>query len=81
MKHYNSTLVKAIEDNGNVAYFGSLTACCRQYGIRYESSLKQLIETGGLAPDGRTFFDYPLEYEVEQIRKGKILLVDRKRRD
>lgn len=48
--------VIAYERTGSFVY-SSLTDCCNEFGIRYVSSLKKLIESGGTAPDGYTTFD------------------------
>ena len=77
MRKSNKVYVKAISQGGDIAYYGSLSACCREYGLRYEKLLTQLIETGGLAPDGKTFFDYPTETEERLIEANKIHLIDR----
>ena len=69
------TIVKAIHTDGSSAYYPSLTECCQDYGIRYEKMLLQLIENGGLAPDGKTFFDYPTDEEMKEIRRGEITLI------
>ena len=70
-----SRVVKAIRNDGAIEYYASLTECCQEYGIRYEYSLTQLIETGGLAPDGKTFFDYPTDVELKEISDGKITMI------
>ena len=69
------TVVKAMFIDGTSVYYASLADCCEDYGIRYKENLKQLIEEAGLAPDGKTFFDYPTKQELEEIREGKITLV------
>ena len=69
------TIVKALLIDGSSIYYSSLSECCRDFGIRYEESLKKLIEEAGVAPDGKTFFDYPTKSELEDIKNGKILLV------
>lgn len=69
------TIVKALHPGGGVSYYASLSECCRDYGIRYEESLKNLVENAGLAPDGKTFFDYPTKQEIEDINKGRITLI------
>lgn len=74
------TVVKALLIDGTAAYYASLTECCQEYGIRYEQSLKQLIDNGGLAPDGKTFFDYPTEVEMKEINSGRITLIFAARR-
>lgn len=74
------TVVKAIHIDGTIAYYASLTDCCQDYGIRYEQSLKQLIDNGGLAPDGKTFFDYPTDWEMKEIRGGRTHLIYAARR-
>jgi hypothetical protein len=48
--------VIAYERTGSFVY-RSFTDCCNEFGIRYVSSLKKLIESGGTAPDGYTTFD------------------------
>jgi len=48
--------VIAYERTGSFVYM-SLTDCCHEFNIRYISSLKKLIESGGTAPDGYTTFD------------------------
>ncbi len=48
--------VIAYERTGSFVY-SSFTDCCNEFGIRYVSSLKKLIESGGTAPDGYTTFD------------------------
>lgn len=48
--------VIAYERTGSFVY-PSLTDCCSEFGIRYVSTLKKLIEHGGTAPDGYTTFD------------------------
>lgn len=70
-----SKVVKAIRSDGTIEYYASLTECCQEYGIRYEQSLKQLIDNGGLAPDGKTFFDYPTEVEMKEISSGRITMI------
>ena len=69
-----------MDSSGNVSYYGSLSACCRDYDIRYEGLLVKLIEHGGLAPDGKTFFDYPLDQEIQDIKDKKIILIDMDKR-
>ena len=81
MNLYNSSIVKAIEPNGNVAYYGSLADCRKEYGIRYDALLVKLIEQGGLAPDGKTFFDWPTDYELEEIAQNRITLSTTGRRE
>lgn len=76
MASHNSSIVKTMDSSGNVSYYGSLSACCRDYDIRYEALLVKLIEYGGLAPDGKTFFDYPTTWEIQDIKDKKIILID-----
>lgn len=52
--------IVAFERRGSFVY-DSLKDCCDEYGIRYKESLKRLIDSGGVAPDGYTTFDYLLE--------------------
>lgn len=77
MNTYNSQFVKAMTTGSQVdiLYFASLTSCAKVFGLRYEASVKKLMEEGGLAPDGKTFFDEPTDQEVKMIRSGEILLV------
>lgn len=62
LKNENRTVIQddakviAYERTGSFVY-RSLTDCCNEFNIRYVSSLKKLIESGGTAPDGYTTFD------------------------
>lgn len=64
-----SRWVKSINPDGSCTYFKSLEECCRVFGIRYHETLVRMIEKGQLADDGRTFFDYPLDKEVEWLER------------
>lgn len=55
-----SRKIIAFERKGSFVYL-SLKSCCDEYKIRYKESLKRLIESGGVGPDGYTTFDYLLE--------------------
>lgn len=68
--------VKALFANGDCCYYSSLGACCREHGIRYEDRLVALIEDGGLAPDGRTFFDWPTDHEEKLLHDGVLFFRD-----
>jgi len=61
--------VKAITGS-DVTYFSSLGECCKTFDIRYKELLLKLIDEGGVAPDGRTFFDWPTDYEIEQLERS-----------
>lgn len=74
------TVVKAFFSDGSVAYYASLSECCQDFGIRYKEDLRRLIDKGGLAPDGKTFFDYPTKEEMKSIEDGKITLIFNARR-
>ena len=62
--------IKAMTTDGEVEYFSSLEECCQFYGIRYHHALTKLINEAGLAPDGKTFFDYPTDQEIQELNKG-----------
>ena len=74
------TVVKAFLADGSVAFYASLSECCQDFGIRYKEDLRRLIDKAGLAPDGKTFFDYPTEAEMKDIEDGKITLIFNARR-
>jgi len=71
-----SRIVKALMPRGEVCYYSSIGACCREHGIRYEDRLITLVNEGGIAPDGRTFFDWPTEEEERLIAEGIIKFRD-----
>jgi len=65
-----ATIVKAMKPDGTTEYFLSLEDCCAAYGIKYHKALTKLINEAGLAPDGRTFFDYPTDFEAKELLKN-----------
>lgn len=76
-KQGKPVIVKSMLPNksGEAVYYETIAECCKAYGIRYEYVLEKLINEGGLAPDGKTYFDYPSKWELEEIRQGQITLV------
>lgn len=61
--------VKSYNPDGTSSYFRSVEECCKVFGIKYHQTLIRLIENGQLAEDGKTFFDYPTDYEVKVLEK------------
>ncbi len=61
--------VKSYNPDGTCTYFRSIEDCCKVYGIKYHNTLVRLIDTAGLAPDGRTFFDYPSKWELKELER------------
>ena len=77
MRTSKSRVVKAFLPGGDHVYYSSLGACCREHHIRYEDRLIELVERGGLAPDGKTFFDWPTETEMKMLEDGEIIFRDK----
>ena len=61
--------VKSYNPDGTSSYFRSVEECCKVFGIKYHQTLIRLIENGQLAEDGKTFFDYPTDYEVKVLER------------
>ena len=76
MRTVKSRPVKALFPDGDCCYYSSLGACCREHGIRYEDRLVTLIDEGGIAPDGRTFFDWPTDQEEKMLADGILMFRD-----
>lgn len=76
MRTVKSRPVKALFPDGDCCYYSSLGACCREHGIRYEDRLVTLIDEGGIAPDGRTFFDWPTDQEEKMLADGSLMFRD-----
>ena len=78
MRTSKSRVVKAFLPGGESCYYSSLGACCREHGVRYEDRLLTLIEEGGIAPDGKTFFDWPTDQELAELEEGKLKFRDKR---
>lgn len=71
--------VNAIDQHGTTRY-ASLSDAVDAYGIADRDSLVMLVITGGLAPDGKTSFDWPVDLPDATTREAEYVALRHKRR-
>lgn len=55
----NRTPVVAYTRTGTI-WFPTIDDCCKYFGIQHHETLKRMMESGQVGPDGYTTFDDPV---------------------